>query len=347
MGSAGKGCPLSGSCLSARPNVSMRIAVVGAGSVGGILAWHLARAGTEPVIVARPASAALLAREGLTLVGDRGPQTQTVAVTADAASLGERDLVFVALKAQDWLPALPLLTPLLGTQTIVVPMLNGLPWWYVQDVTGNLAGRRIAALDPDGTLDAAIPGDTILGCVVYMGASRETPTRILWNGRKRLLLGEPRGSFSVRLRRVAEILTGAGLDAEAVPDIRHAIWQKILGNVAHNPLSVVTGASIGHLAREPHLKAIMRALMREAAAVANAVGVSGFDIEERLEVSPAMADFRTSMLQDYEAGRPLELGAIVDAIVELGEIVGVPTPVISTVGALAIERWRANWGKPD
>jgi len=325
----------------------MRIAVVGAGSVGGVLSWHLARAGTEPVIVARPASAALLLREGLTLVGDRGPQTQLVAATADAASLGERDLVFVALKAQDWLPALPLLAPLLGARTIVVPMLNGLPWWYFQGVAGNLTGRRIAALDPNGALAAAIPGDTILGCVVYMGASRETPTRITWNGRKRLLLGEPRGGLSPRLRRVVEILGGAGLNAQAVPDIRHAIWQKILGNVAHNPLSVVTGAPIGHLASEPHLKAIMRALMQEAAAVAQAVGVSGFDIEERLEVSPEMADFRTSMLQDFEAGRPLELGAIVDAIVELGEIVGVPTPVISTVGALAMERWRASWGKSD
>jgi 2-dehydropantoate 2-reductase len=321
----------------------MRIAVLGAGSVGGVLAWHLARAGLDPVIVARPASAELLAREGLTLVGDCGPDTQAVAVTADPAALGERDLVFVGLKAQDWIAALTLLKPLLGRRTIVVPMLNGLPWWYFQGVGGDLAGRSIAALDPDGALAAAIPSSTIVGCVVYMGASRQTPTRILWNGRRRLLLGEPAGGVTPRLRGVVELLAGAGLKAEAAPDIRHAIWQKMLGNVAHNPLSVVTGAAIGHLAKEPHLKAIMRSLMEEAAAVAAAVGVHGFDIEERLTVSPAMADFRTSMLQDFEAGRPLELGAIVDAIVELGEGTGVATSVISAVGALALERWRARW----
>ncbi|SDR51356.1 ketopantoate reductase [Rhizobiales bacterium GAS191] len=324
----------------------MRIAVLGAGSVGGVVAWHLARAGAEPVVVARSESAERLAREGLTLIGASGPETVKIAATADPQALGSRDLVIVALKAQDWPAALPLLRPLLGDETIVVPMLNGMPWWYFQGLQGAMASRRIVAVDPDGALGAAIPVRHILGCVVYMGASREAPNRIRWNGRRRLLLGEPPGGASPRLQRVVGLLADAGLNAEAAPDIRRAIWQKILGNVAHNPLSVVTGAAIGHLATEPHLKAIMRAVMEEAAAVAAALGVTGFDIEERLQVAPEMMDFRTSMLQDFEAGRPLELGAIVDAVIEIGKAEGVSTPVLSTIGALARDRWQAKHGAP-
>jgi 2-dehydropantoate 2-reductase len=324
----------------------MRIAVLGAGSVGGVVAWHLARAGAEPVIVARPASAELLAREGLTLIGAGGPETVMVAATADARALGPRALVLVALKAQDWPAALPLLRPLLDARTIVVPMLNGMPWWYFQGVTGALAERRIAAVDPEGALAAAIPARSILGCVVYIAASREAANRVRWNGRKRLLLGEPGGSAGPRLQQVVGLLGDAGLNAEATPDIRRAVWQKILGNVAHNPLSVVTGASIGHLANEPHLRAIMRAVMDEAAMAAAALGIGAFDIEERLRVSPEMTNFRTSMLQDFEAGRPLELAAIIDAVIEVGKATGVAMPVLTTLGALAHERWQARHGVP-
>ena len=219
----------------------MRIAILGAGSVGGVIAWHLVRAGAAPAIVARPESAALLAREGLTVTGPAGPQTVAVAATADPEALGPRDLVLVALKAQDWPAALPLLVPLLGPDTVLVPVLNGLPWWYFQGAEGRLAERRIAAVDPDGALQRAIPVRHILGGVVYIGAAREARNRIRWNGRKRLVLGEPTGGESPRLRRVAAFLAEAGLNAEATPDIRHAVWGKILGNVVHNPLSVVTG----------------------------------------------------------------------------------------------------------
>ena len=322
----------------------MRIAILGAGAVGGVVAWHLARAGSDPVIVARPQSARRLADEGLTLADASGSATVTVRASADPEGLGPQDLVLVGLKAQDWQPALPLLRPLIGNETILVPMLNGVPFWFFQGVTGPLSGHRIAAVDPDGVLGDAIAATSILGCVVYMGAARETPSRVRWNGRKRLVLGEPVGGESERLRRIASLLAQAGLTAEATVDIRMAVWQKILGNVAHNPLSVVTGATIGRLATEPHLRSVMRALMQEAAAIGEALGLHGFDIEERLKVAPEMADFRTSMLQDLEAGRALELAAIVDAVVEIGQAVGVPTPVLSTVGALALDRWLTRNG---
>jgi 2-dehydropantoate 2-reductase len=325
----------------------MNVAIVGAGAIGGVVAWHLARAGAAPVIVARPESAALLARDGLTVTGPSGSETVAIETTCDAGSLGARDLVLVGLKAHDWPAALPVIGPLLGPDTIVIPMLNGIPWWYFQGSTGRAADRRIRAVDPDGAIAAAIPARSLLGCVVYMGASREAPHRIVSNGRTRLVLGEPGGGMSERLCRVVEFLKRAGLEAEATAEIRQAVWHKVLGNVASNPLSVVTGATMGHLAAAPHLDAIRRTLMEETVAVAEALGIGGFDIEERLKLSPALADFKTSMLQDFEEGRPLELAAIVDAVVELGTAAGVATPVLRTVGGLALERWLNRHGDPD
>jgi 2-dehydropantoate 2-reductase len=280
-----------------------------------------------------------LARDGLTVTGPPGTETVAVKAIWDPRAVGTCDLVLAGLKAQDWPAALPAIAPLLGRETIVIPMLNGVPWWYFQGVKGSRSDRRIRAVDPDGAIAAAIPARSILGCVVYTGASREAPHRIRWNGLARLVLGEPGGGVSERLRGTAEFLRSVRLDAEATPDIRQAVWHKLLGNVAHNPLSVVAGATMGHLAAAPHLNAIRRAIMEETAAVADALGIGRFDIEERLKLSPALEDFRTSMLQDFEEGRPLELGAIVDAVVELGAAAGVDTPVLRAVGALALERW--------
>jgi 2-dehydropantoate 2-reductase len=323
---------------------TMKIAIVGAGAVGGVVAWHLARTGAEPVIVARPASAASLSRHGLTVTGPSGTETARVAATADPVALGACDLVLAGFKAHDWPAALPLVCPLIGPDTILVPMLNGIPWWYFQGLPGQRGGERVAAVDPEGALASAIPARSILGCVVYTGASRQVPHHVVWNGVKRFVLGEPAGGMSERLRGVAALLASSGLDAEATPDIRRAVWHKVIGNATHNPLSVVTGATMGHLETAPHLNAIRRRIMAEVVAVAAALGVGGFDVEERLKLTPALRGFRTSMLQDYEEGRPLELGAIVDAVVELGSAAGVPTPVLATVGALALERWRGRHG---
>jgi 2-dehydropantoate 2-reductase len=326
----------------------MRVAIVGAGAIGGVVTWHLARAGAAPVIVARPSGAANFARHGLTVTGPSGTETARVAATADPAALGACDLVLVGLKAHDWPSALPLVRPLIGPETTLVPMLNGIPWWYFQGLPAPQGGARIAAVDPDGALSTAIPAHSILGCVIYMGASRQAQHHIVWNGAKRLVLGEPAGGMSERLRAVAALLASSGLDIEATPDIRRAVWHKVLGNATYNPLSVVTGATMGHLAATPHLDAIRRRIMAEVVAVAAALGIGGFDIEERLKLAPALKGFRTSMLQDYEEGRPLELGAIVDAVVELGSAAGVPTPVLATVGALALERWqRRNVREPQ
>jgi 2-dehydropantoate 2-reductase len=322
-----------------------RIAVVGVGAVGGSVAFHLARAGLAPTLIARPAQAEALAREGLTLLGAGVDETVRVAVASDARAAGPQDLVLVGFKGQDWPAGLAQVLPLLGPETALVPLLNGVPWWFFQGFAGPHCDRVVRAVDPDGALAAAIPARAVLGCVVYLASTREGPARIRWNGRKRLVLGEPSGGSSARLAAVTALLKGAGLDAEAADDIRAALWSKLLGNVTYNPLSVATERTMGAIVDDPGLVQVLRFQLAETIAVARALGVAcDATVEERLTVSAPMRGFRTSMLQDFDAGRPLELGAIVDAVAELGRLVGVPTPVVETVGALAAARWMARWG---
>jgi len=322
-----------------------RIAIVGPGAVAGLLAWHLARAGQAPTLVARPATAAAIAREGLTLVGGPEGGTQRVAATSDPQSLGPQDVVLVGFKAHGWLSGLDMVLPLVGRETVVVPMLNGIPWWFFQGFGGRHKGRVLASVDPEGKLAAAIDASRLLGCVVYVAAQRETPARISWNGRRRLVLGEPAGAPSERLRDLVALLRATGFEAQESADIRRDVWLKLFGNVTYNPLSVVTGAAMGRMATRPPLRRILRLIMEETLAIGRALGVVGdFDIEERLRLPAEMHEMRTSMLQDYDAGRGLELGAIVDAVVELGELTGVATPMIAAIGALAQERWERRWG---
>lgn len=317
-----------------------RIAIAGPGAVAGVIAWHLAKADAALTVVARPATAGALNRDGLTLV--RGPadeRTTRVAAVSDPGALGPQEVVLVGFKAHDWPAGLALVRPLIGPETILVPMLNGIPWWFFQGFGGAHEGRVVRAVDPDGILAAAIPASALLGCAVYVAGEREKPTRIRWNGRKRLVLGEPFGVPSERLRSLAALLRSAGIDVDESPDIRHAVWAKLLGNVTYNPLSVAAHARMGRMGRHPPLQRIVRTIMEEAVAVAQALGVAGpFDIEQRLVMAPEMDEVKTSMLQDYEAGRELELDAIVNAVVELGQLVGVATPMIEAIGALAAER---------
>lgn len=323
----------------------MRIVVAGVGAVGGIVAWHLARAGLAPTLLARAPTARLLNAEGLTVTGPDGHETVRVTAVSEANAAGRCDVLLVGFKAQDWPEAAASLAPLIGPETIVVPMLNGIPWWYFDGSGGRLQGQRIAAVDATGAISRAVPAAQVLGCVVYTGGSRETPTHVHWNGRKRLVFGEPGGPTTQRLTDIVAVLAGTGLEAVATGDIRREIWNKLLGNITYNPLSVISGAKIGAFETDPALARVVRLVMDEAAAVAYAHGITPpFDLDKRQGVTPSMRSFKTSMLQDYEAGRPLELGAIVDAVVELGQLAGVPTPVIETVGLLAEQRWRSAYG---
>lgn len=324
----------------------MRVAIVGAGAIGGVIAWHMTKAGQAPLIVARPRTAALLAAEGLTLTNGAGTETVAVKVTSDAAAAGVQDLVLVGFKAHDWGSGLDAVTPLVGPSTIVLPMLNGIPWWYLDGLGPHFGDRTLAAVDAQGAIAAAIPTRQVLGGVVYIGANRPTPNAIDWNGRKRLIVGEPLRAQGDRLGEVVALLRAGGIDAEATDDIRFEVWQKLLGNAAYNPLSAVTGAAVDRLAGDPAVRAVAKAIMAECVAVAAALGIENLpDLEVRLEIPPTLVGVKTSMLQDMEAGRPLELGAIAGAVAELGRRTGVPTPLIDCVGALAGSAWQQRWGQ--
>jgi 2-dehydropantoate 2-reductase len=319
----------------------MKIAIVGPGAVAGVVAWHLARAGAAPTLVAREATASLIAREGLTLIGAGIDQRVAVAVTSDPQALGPQDAVLVGFKAHDWIAGLDVVRPLIGPQTLLVPMLNGVPWWFFQGFGGEHEGRAVTSVDPQGRLAASLSPAQIAGCVVYVASSRESPARVRWNGRKRLILGSPSSRSDQRLSSLVVLLKAADIDAEASGDIRRDLWMKLLGNVTYNPLSVAAGATLGRMGTFDPLRRIVRAIMEEAVDVGRALGViDAIDFAERLRVPPQMVDVKTSMLQDYEAGRPLELGAIVDAVIELGALVKVATPMTEAIGTLAAERSR-------
>lgn len=313
-----------------------KIAIVGAGSIGAVIAWHLARAGLNPSVVARKESTALLRSEGLTISDAGNDEKVFVHVTDVPESLGQQDLVFVCLKAQDLSAGLLSILPLVGPETIVVPMVNGIPWWFFQGFGGIHEGRIVKAVDSEGLLIKSIPSHQILGCVVYIAAERINATNIAWSGRKKLVLGEPFGGSSARLQAVIAVLNHAELEGEASDRIRDTIWHKLLGNVSMNPLSVVTDATMGRMLTHPTLRQILVVMIEETLKLGAKLGVkNSFDIEERLQLPPSMMNYKTSMLQDFEAGRPLELGALSQAVGELAELVGIKIPMIDIIGTLA------------
>jgi len=313
----------------------MRIAIVGAGAIGGVIAHSLARAGADPVLVARGRTAEAIAARGLVIMRGGEVETSRPRVVSDAGTPGPQDVVIGALKQQDWRAALPLFVPLLGRDTVVVPAINGVPWWYFQGLDGPLARTRLDSLDPDGALAATLPTHHLIGASVYFAASRRAPGELTWQSGRRLVLG-PIAGPDPRIAPLAAMLRGGGLEVIESADIRRDIWMKLLGNAAFNPISVLTRGTMGEIRDDPDLRALCGDVMREIMAIATALG-SALDIsvDARIEMTRGMTDFRTSTLQDFEAGNPLELAALVDAACEIGRLIGVPTPVLSTLGRLA------------
>jgi 2-dehydropantoate 2-reductase len=315
---------------------TLSITVVGAGAIGSAVAFSLARAGFAPKLVARSGAVAAIRRDGLRVEKWDGGGAVSLEVTDQPSELGPQDLVIGTMKAQDWPAGLATLTPLLGPQTALLPPINGIPWWYFDGQGGPLGGQRIAAVDPDGTLLAALPARSVIGSVIYMGVARIAPGAIRWTSGNKFVIGEPSGPPGERTERVATVLRQAGFDVSVTDNIRAEIWTKLIGNAAFNPLSAIARARIDELMNDAGLGRIALASMREVAAVAAAVGApSGMDIEKRFAINAELGAFRTSMLQDYEAGRALELGGLVDAVVEIGSRLGVPTPMTEALGALA------------
>lgn len=315
---------------------TLSITVVGAGAIGSAVAFSLARAGFAPTLLARGEGLAAIRHDGLRVDKWDGGGTVRLEVTDNPAELGPQDLVIGTMKAQDWPAGLPTLTPLIGRQTALLPPINGIPWWYFDGQGGPLEGQRVTAVDPDGALLTALPARSVIGSVVYMGVARVAPGVVQWTSGNKFVIGEPAGRPCERTKRVAAVLRQSGFDVTIADDIRAEIWTKLIGNAAFNPLSAIARARIDEIMNDPGLGRIALASMREVAAVAAAVGApSGMDIEKRFAVNAELGAFRTSMLQDYEAGRVLELGGLVDAVVEIGSRLGVPTPMTEALGALA------------
>ena len=314
----------------------MRFAVVGAGAIGAYLGAKLSLSGHDVSLIARGPHLQAMQTRGVRVRSPDGDFQAHPTAIADYDAVGEVDFVFLTVKAHSLPEVAPRLGPLLGPETAVVSTQNGIPWWYFQRHGGPWDGRRIARLDPDGTISAAIAAGRVIGCIAYPSASIAEPGVIDHLEGNRFSIGEPDGSTSRRCRSLSDALRESGLRGPIRSNIRADVWVKLLGNVAFNPISALTRASLVEIARHPEALALARSIMQEADAVANALGVTvPVSIDQRIAGAAAVGQHKTSMLQDLESGRPMELEAIVGAVIELGEMLDVPVPNTQAVYAAA------------
>ncbi len=315
------------------------LCVFGAGAIGGLLAARLEAAGTPVSVVARGAHGAAIAADGLRVETEAGTLTTRPHVVADPAALGPQDYVFITLKAHSLAPALPQLAPLIGPGTTIVSGVNGLPWWYFHGLDGPFRDRRVESVDPGGTLWAGLPPAQTLGCIVYPAAEIAAPGVIRHSFGDRFSLGEPDGTRSPRAERLAGLLIGAGLKAPVRPRIRDELWVKLWGNMAFNPISALTTGTLDVITGDPGTRAVARSMMLEGQAVAEALGIRfALTVDKRLDGGAEVGRHRTSMLQDLELGRPLEIEALLGAVVEVAAWVDVPVPLSTAVLALVRQR---------
>lgn len=317
------------------------ICVFGAGAIGGYLAARLEASGTPVTVVARGAHLEAMRSRGLVLVSGGESTTTRPRVADDPRAVGPQDYLFLTLKAHSLEPALPQLAPLIGPQTTIVAAINGVPWWYTYRLAGPHEDRIVRSVDPEGTLWERLPPAQTLGCIVYPAAEIAEPGVVAHTYGDRFSLGEPDGSRSERAARLSELMIKAGLKAPVRPRIRDELWVKLWGNMAFNPLSALTMATLDEIVGDPGTRATARALMLEGQAVAERLGIRfAIDVDKRIEGAAEVGRHRTSMLQDLEKGRPLEIEALLGAVVEMGAWVDVPTPIGSAVLSLVRQRVR-------
>lgn len=310
----------------------MKFAIVGAGAIGAFLGAMLARAGEDVTLIARGPHLRAMQEHGVRVRGEIGAFQVNVRATDDPADAGEVDVVLLTLKAHS-LPAMaPRLAPLFGPQTFVVSTQNGIPWWYFYRQGGSLEGTRLESVDPGGVIAQHIDSDRVIGCIVYPATSIIEPGVIEQTEGNRFTIGEPDGSKRERCRQLADVFIKAGLRCPIRTNIRHDMWVKLMGNVAYNPISALTGATLIEIVQSPETRELAAAIMREAESVAQKLGIEmGVSIEQRLAGAEKVGYHKTSMLQDIEAGKPTELEAIVGAVIELGEKLGVDLPNTKSV----------------
>jgi 2-dehydropantoate 2-reductase len=313
------------------------VAIVGAGAIGTFLGTYLARTGTDVSALARGKTAAALRTHGFRFEEGGAALAAPVRVAEDTAALGPQDLVVLAVKGPS-LPGLaPAVRPLLGPDTVVLTAMNGVPWWFFHGLGGPHEGAAVRAVDPEGRIAAAIPTRHVIGCVVHATCSVREPGLVKHGFGRGLIIGEPRGGESDRVRALADRLIAAGFETTVSPRIQADVWYKLWGNMTMNPMSALTGATCDRLLDDPLLDRFTLAIMAEAAAIGDRIGCpihqSG---EDRNAVTRKLGAFKTSMLQDVEAGKPLEIDGLLTAVSEIGRRVGVPTP--STDALLGLTR---------
>ena len=314
----------------------MKICIFGAGAIGGYLAVKLVQAGVNVSLIARGPHLAKMKVNGLTLIESDGQRVNVpVTATDNPEDLGAQDYVFVTLKAHSVPPVINKMQPLIGEQTTIVSGVNGVPWWYFHNQGGPLEGTRLASVDPDDAQWNGFGPDRVLGCVVYPAVEVIQPGVIKHIEGNRFSLGEPSGEKSERALALSKVLTAAGLKAPVRQRIRDEIWLKLWGNLSFNPISALTHATLDLLCTDPGTRKIARGMMLEAQEIAEKLGVKfPIDVERRIDGGAAVGPHRTSMLQDLNAGRPMEINALVRAVQELGELTQTQTQTIDTVLAL-------------
>lgn len=322
----------------------MRVCVVGAGAIGGLLAVRLATSGHDVSVLARGAHLAAIAASGLTLVEPDGSSLVAHGLSAsdDLATMGTQDLVILALKAHQVVEIAEQLPQLYHDDTVVLPLQNGIPWWFFQKFAGPFEGRRIVALDPEGVLERNIPVERIVGAIAYPAAERDAPGVIRLVEGDRFPVGELDGIRSERAQAIAQLLGAAGFKSRVLSDIRAHLWVKAWGNMAFNPISALTGTTLAQICRYPATRALAGRIMLEAAEVATALGLElRVSVEQRIEGAEKVGEHKTSMLQDVEAGRALEIDPLVGTFVELGELTRTPMPATSAIYELvSLLNWR-------
>lgn len=319
----------------------MKICIFGAGAIGGYVGAKLAHAGADVSLVARGPHLAAMRENGLTLIEESGTTNVKVTVSDDPADLGPQDYVIVTLKAHSVPAIVGKMKPLIGKNTTIVSGVNGVPWWYFHKIGGALEGTRLESVDPGSAQWDGFGPDNVLGCVVYPAAEVSEPGVVKHIEGNRFSLGEPDGSKSDRALALSKALTEAGLKAPVRPKLRDEIWTKLWGNLSFNPISALTHATLDVLCTDAGTRQVARTMMLEAQTIAEKLGVRfPVDVDRRIDGGAAVGAHRTSMLQDMDAGRPMEIDALVRSVQELGMITQTPTPIIDTV--LALTQLRAR-----
>ncbi|WP_371600192.1 2-dehydropantoate 2-reductase [Streptomyces sp. NBC_00564] len=312
----------------------MKIAVLGAGAIGAYVGAALHRGGAEVHLIARGEHLKAIQAHGVQVKSPRGDFVAHPHATDDPAEVGAVDYVFLGLKAHSYPSSGSLVAPLLGDRTAVVAGQNGVPWWYFHKLAGPYEGRRIEAVDPDGATSRVLPPERAIGCVVYPATVIEAPGVIRHLEGTRFSIGEPAGGVSDRCTALSEAMVGGGLKSPVEPNLRDDIWIKLMGNVAFNPISALTRATMADICRHAPTRRLVTLLMEETLDIASRVGSTpDISIEKRLRGAEGVGHHKTSMLQDLEAGKQLELDAIVTAVVEMADISGADAPNLRAVHA--------------